>query len=222
MSDSVKKDPEKVYPEDQYYEMKKAGMDKPPNISWTQWNAPRRLTHRHMVIAHMAAMGATNKQICEELNISPSRMSIILKSTRIQEKINELLSNSSEKSMKARLDRIVPQAIDVTEKILNDETEASKLRSDIAFKFMERAWGKPAQKVDVQDTTLEKLFDRLDRIERQKEIEVSQVKRSELEHIEDAEVVVKKAVVEPELETEEDLFNFVTKWGEDNLDGQTE
>jgi DNA-binding NarL/FixJ family response regulator len=56
---------------------------KPLHISWGDWTL-EKLSDRHKQIIHLRLMGWRQSEICKQLGISKSRMSIILSSTLVR------------------------------------------------------------------------------------------------------------------------------------------
>ena len=150
-------------------EMKMLGMEKPPEVSWGDWVGPEDLNHRHDLLIYMAASGATNKQIAEDLGFTQGRVSIILSKPEVKQKIRQLQEGSGRKDIDRRFQQILPEAVEDAYEIMKDKQEKSSLRANVAFQFMDRALGKPQQNVNVEGNLLNELLVKLDNQEKEVE-----------------------------------------------------
>lgn len=164
----------KIFSDKVISQMKAAGLDKPKELSWNQWNAPKKLKHRHKLVAFMAANGMTNAAIAKQLDCSTNRVSTILASNRIQLEIKRIQSEIFINDPKKRFMEILPRAIDIAEEVLENEENNPALRVDVAFRFMDRALGKPKESVEVKTSSIRDLFDQLEKMDKPKTIEVTQ------------------------------------------------
>lgn len=164
----------KIFSDKVISQMKSAGVDKPKELSWNQWNAPKKLKHRHKLVAFMAANGMTNAAIAKQLDCSSSRVTTILSSNRIQLEIKRIQSEIFINDPKKRFMEILPRAIDIAEEVLENEETNPSLRVDVAFRFMDRALGKPKESVEVKTSSIRDLFDQLEKMDKPKTIEVTQ------------------------------------------------
>lgn len=164
----------KIFSDKVISQMKSAGLDKPKELSWNQWNAPKKLKHRHKLVAFMAANGMTNAAIAKQLDCSTARVSTILASNRIQLEIKRIQSEIFINDPKKRFMEILPRAIDIAEEVLENEENNPSLRVDVAFRFMDRALGKPKESVEVKTSSIRDLFDQLEKMDKPKTIEVTQ------------------------------------------------
>lgn len=153
---------ESQYTQDDIDEMKALGMPKPPEVSWGSWMGPKKESHVHEALIFMAAAGATNKKIAEELGFTQSRISIILSKPEIKKKIRAAQEMYWGENSDQRFKNLLPKAIDVAQSIIEDKTEKTSLKADVAFKLMDRALGKPQQSVSVEGNLLADLIHRLD------------------------------------------------------------
>lgn len=173
----------KVFTDKVLAQMKRAQLEKPKEVSWNQWNAPKKLKHRHRLVAYMAASGLTNVAIAEQVGIKPPRVATILASQRIQNEIKRIQSEIFIKDPRKRFMEILPKAIDIAEAAM-ENAEEEKDRADIAFKFMDRALGKPKESVEVKTSSIRDIYEKLDKMGENKIIEVDQADFKELDPLE--------------------------------------
>lgn len=154
-------EPNETYSREQIKQMQILGMKKPKEITWGDWVGPADLSHRHDYFIHLAASGLTNNQIAEAMQMSVPRVCILLNNTKIKNKIKDLQAKLWGDGPAKRFQQIVSKAITKAETIM-DSTEKDQLAADIAFRFMDRALGKPKQEVSVETNLLADLITRLD------------------------------------------------------------
>lgn len=150
------------YSDEEVQEMKALGVPKPDGVTWGQWVGPKKESHVHEALIYMAASGATNKQIADDLGFTQSRISIILSKPSLKEKVRKVQEELWGDSAEKRFKNLLPKAIDTWERILNDTSEKSALQSDVASKVADRVLGKPKQEVSVAGNLLGDLISRLD------------------------------------------------------------
>ncbi len=132
------------------HQMKKAGIDKPEFVSWAEWQGPRRLSHRHQLVAHLAALGYSQRDIARNTGFSESRISLLMQGEMMQSQIKlvrEVEMNGL--GVIQKLDQLSSQAIRVYEQILMDPGQRAALRAKVATDVLDRKLGKPNQRIDV-------------------------------------------------------------------------
>ena len=163
--DAIFKAPVCIYSQDQVDEMRALGLPKPPEVTWGMWMGPKKCSHVHEALIYMAASGATNKRIADDLGYTQSRISIILSKPEIKAKIKAVQQSLWGENADRRFSQLLPSAIDVAEEVLNNPNERSNLRVDVAFRLMDRALGKPKQEVTVEGNLIADLIHKLDQQE---------------------------------------------------------
>lgn len=127
---------------------------------------PKKLSHRLKFIAHLAAMGCTQKDICARTGYTSSRVSILLNSP--------IVSNEVERERKYIFDRdpdqamrtMIPVGLEKISQVLQYETndfKTLKTQSEVAFQIFERTHGKSKQRVEVGGNLLSEIFNLLDK-----------------------------------------------------------
>lgn len=125
--------------------------------------APYRLSHRIRVIAHMAALGLSNREIAGRTGYTEGRISIVLRSIEVTEEVERTRKEIFSRSDAQALVTMLPKAYETIWETLRDDGAARALRVDTSFKIIERLHGKPKQSVDVGGTLLKDVFAMLDR-----------------------------------------------------------
>jgi hypothetical protein len=131
------------------HQMKKAGMEKPDVITWADWQGPLKMNHRHMLVAHLSALGYQVKDVAKVTHFSESRIKTMLQSNHFQNQIKlirevELQGVGARQKMK----QLSSQAARVYEDILYDPKQKMSIRQKTAQDVLDRDMGKPLQKIE--------------------------------------------------------------------------
>jgi hypothetical protein len=172
--DSVlKKDPQRkfamrggkrVYDPDELLALKRSGLPKPADCTWAQWNGPKQgLTERMKWMAYLRVNGATNENIAREVGISLSRVSIISSSPRFKEYVSYLRYKIFGEDTEDRLKKLAPLSVDVITETLKSSIEKGSVKADVAFRLLDRVYGKPQQKIEHTGSGIRELIERIDR-----------------------------------------------------------
>jgi hypothetical protein len=122
------------------------------------------LSPRHRRLAQLAASGSSNKQICEKLGFSGSRVSILLKNQHIAAEVRRLQDRIFEETIKDRLKGMGDAALNNIQMILTDKTNRVRIseKADMSKWLVEKLDGKAIQTHDLGQNMLGVLMDRLD------------------------------------------------------------
>lgn len=107
-------------------ELKKAGIERPPEISSGTWHGPKKLRSRLDLVAFYSAHGLTNRQIAKEMGYTEGRISTILGTDVVKLRVKQIKKEFFSKETSARLDRALPQAMNVLEDALHNRTPGLK------------------------------------------------------------------------------------------------
>lgn len=215
------------YTEEEIHEMRKLGLEKPDDVSWSRWKAVKKISPRHSLISHLAAAGMSPGKIAKESGMTLSYISILLGDPKIKSEIAYLQRQMFGEDPRKRYNSLMSDAIDVTETIMKNEGEKGSTRLSAAQLIQERVLGKPTQTVDIGTNLIRTLFERLDQKEKEKEasplldVTPNQIETSkpetpiaEKKTLDDNEIEVEAVSIEKEEPTELDL------WIEKNLEGK--
>lgn len=128
--------------------------------------APHKWKPRHELIAYMLAHGRSQREISTEVKMTEGRLSILANWPVMKSRVKEIQQGVYEKDVQKRFLSIVPAAIDVAEELMKNKNTKENVRSDIAFRFMDRALGKPKESLEVKSNAITDLFDALDKLGR--------------------------------------------------------
>lgn len=127
----------------------------------------RRLTARHELLARLVASGASDDEIIRTVGrYSKVRLYQIRKSPRFIQRVTELQEEMIGKNLTQRFSRIGGEAVAVAEELLRDRNTTPALRYKVAHDFMDRAYGKAKETLEVEHNTVSDLFDALDKLRR--------------------------------------------------------
>lgn len=154
----------------------------------TDWPAelgPKKLTHRHMFVAHLAALGLSNAEICRRTGMTAAWMSIITRTQLMKDEIKRVREDLFAGSTEQRFKLMLPNAMQAIETALkpNNGTKQS-LQVDTAFKLCDRAFGKPQQKIEHTGSAIKDLFELMDDLRSK-----SKTIEAKAQPIEDAQVI---------------------------------
>jgi hypothetical protein len=118
--------------------------------------------NRVQAIIHLCALGLTPKQISEQLNCSQQWVKNVMKSESFQREVDRVSYQLYIKEPQKMFQSIVPKAVSVAYKEMTSKKTSSKVKVDAAFRFIERAYGKPKQEIEHVGTTLKDIYLALD------------------------------------------------------------
>lgn len=129
--------------------MRQAGMTKPDFIPWGDWLGPKKLSHRHMLIAHLAAVGYRAREIAQATNITEGRLSILLNSEAMKVQIQLIREVEMQGTgVPQALAQLSSQAVRVYQDLIFNPGTREALRFKVAQDILDRKEGKPTQKVE--------------------------------------------------------------------------
>ena len=137
---------------------------RPPGVEPEEFRTAKKTTHKEHLIAYLAAAGMSNTEIAKQTDIAPQTISVYLRSDRMQQMIKEKAYEMFGKGAAERFMRILPKAIETAESVMIDATQKGSVRAEVAFKFMDRAMGKPKQQVEHSVSNVRTLIEKLDEL----------------------------------------------------------
>lgn len=123
---------------------------------------PTKEKYRRKVICYLKAIGFRNRDIKATLNCSLSEISKTLKSESAQEEIERIQREIFVAEPAKMFEAILPEAVKVAVNAMMSKKVNTSIRVDAAFKFMDRALGKPSQQVEVSHNLLKDLIQKMD------------------------------------------------------------
>lgn len=150
------------YSEDDIVRMRRAGLPKPQDCSYVDWKMPIKKTPKHQAIAYMLATGLSNAEIARQLGMSSNRIHQIARTRRMAHEVKAIQWKMYGETPAKRFNAILPKAIEVAEALMHDDMVKPQTRADVAFKFMDRALGKPKQEVELSGSLIRNLLEELD------------------------------------------------------------
>jgi hypothetical protein len=111
----------------------------------------------------MAAQGKRNKDICEALGYTASRVSILLTNRKIKDEIEHYRDQLFTVDAASRLEELSSDALNVMDDILSSQSIPAEDKESAAKWVLEKTTGKPAQQVNVTaELNIGHLLDKLD------------------------------------------------------------
>jgi hypothetical protein len=140
-------------------QMKRSGDAKPEDVSWGDWFLPvDELSPHHEALCYMLAVGMRPKSIVQELEIHNSRISVLKSNDLIKSRVKEIQKEIFGENYKARLQNLLPQAIERLADTIVDEGEKTSNRNQAAMYLIDQAIGKATQKVEHHGDQLPQLL----------------------------------------------------------------
>lgn len=139
--------------------------DSPPIVSYApgvRSLMPKKLSHRLKYVAHLKALGCTNKEIAEKAGYTQHRVSVIMNSPHVSAEVERMRRYLFERDPDVALRGMIPKALKAIDDVLSAPNEKLTSKADIAFRLFERTHGKPKQTVDMGGNMLSDLFALLD------------------------------------------------------------
>lgn len=117
--------------------------------------------HRAKIICYLKAIGFKNKDIAASINGSIGEVYNVLKSQTAQEEIERIQTDIFVKEPQRMFESILPQAVRIAVAAMTSKKTKTSVRVDAAFKFMDRALGKPSQPVEHSHNLVKELITKL-------------------------------------------------------------
>jgi hypothetical protein len=175
-------------------QMRRAGMGKPDFVPWADWNGPKKLTHRHMLVAHLAALGYSCKDIARATNISAQRISLLVNSEMLKDTIKQVREIELQGlGIDQKISQLSSQAIRIYEHALFDPGVRIRDKLRVADAVLDRKLGKPQQRVEIQGSLIGEFYSMLKKLDSKQVIEGEKI--SNLEELNEEAFLPEDALV---------------------------
>lgn len=155
-----------------------------------------KLSHRHRFVAHLAALGLSQKEICERTHYTPAWISVVINQQIVVDEIDtvrkKLFADSPEQALKLNAGK----AVEVISSVLHDPQGKKSLQVDTAFRALDRIYGKPTQKVEQIGGGLKELWQQLDALQQQVDSQPTEVPAIEVSPDDSDNVAIDAEIVE--------------------------
>ncbi len=121
---------------------------------------------RERAMIHMSALGWSRKEIATQLGLTPGRVNAILGSQSAKQQIFKMQEELYIKDPQKMFLQILPSAVRTAKTAMLSKKTSPSVRVDTAFRFMDRALGKPVQEIKHEGNAIRELFAALDRRDR--------------------------------------------------------
>ena len=179
--------------------------------SWGDRLLDGPLSPKHKRVAELFAQGKSNKEIIDEMKMSPSWVSILKSNAKMLDEVERIRQRIYEDTIGNRLKKMAEPALVLLEDCLTDRDRNFKKSEqlDTAKWLVEKIDGKAAQKHDIGENMLGILMDRVDALR-------SSGVRTVTPHTTDIEMTPRPALEEapPKPKTDE---NIMDEWVVDNI-----
>lgn len=121
-----------------------------------------KINHRAKVICYLKAIGFKNKDIAASLSAPIGEVYRVLKSHSAQDEIERIQHEIFVTEPAKMFETILPQAVKIAVNAMMNKKTKTSVRVDAAFKFMDRALGKPTQHIEHEHNLVKELITKLD------------------------------------------------------------
>lgn len=168
---------------------------KPEDETWGDHVGPLKLNQRHKFLVHLAALGHSNKEICEKTGFTASWVSTLMSNTDIVKAIEaertQLFAMDPDQALRLGIPNTVNMILDT---VGNDQVPL-KLRLETGWQLLDRTHGKAKQHVEVGGSMIKDLFKQLDSMK-----EVPSITIDPKPVVEDAQIVEASPTQKPEID----------------------
>lgn len=122
---------------------------------------------RTKAILYLAAMGQKPADISRQLGVTASRVSVLINSESGKKEIDRLQYELFIRDPQKMFLKILPDAVRTAQEVMGDFGQKGSVRADVAFRFMDRALGKPKETVQHEGGfSIRHLFEQLDQMKK--------------------------------------------------------
>jgi hypothetical protein len=121
--------------------------------------------HRAKLICYLKAIGFKNKDIAAAINGNLQEVYRVLKSESAQDEIERVQNEIFVSEPAKMFESILPQAVRIAVNAMMSRKTKASVRVDAAFKFMDRALGKPTQTVEHNTNLVKELITKINQNE---------------------------------------------------------
>lgn len=114
------------------------------------------------VVMYLAALGVPLSTINRKTGIAKSSIHALLKNPKMQVEIEKIQRDLFLKDPQKWFDYILKDAIEVSYRMMKSKKVKDSVKADIAFKFMDRALGKPKQEIETTNNIMKSVIVELD------------------------------------------------------------
>jgi hypothetical protein len=153
----------------QIIQMRRAGMEKPDFVSWAEWQGPKQLSHRHMLVAHLAALGYGTKDIARATNFTPVRVGQLLSTDIIKDAVRQIREIELQGlGIDQKINQLSSQAMRIYETALFDPGVKMRDKLRVADQVLDRKLGKPQQRVEIKTSLIGDFYQLLKQMDQKK------------------------------------------------------
>ena len=180
----------------------------------------KNITHRHHLIAYLAASGMTMRDIAFRTDLSSVRVQQLLKMPTLKSLVEDERQKLYGDNIEQQIKQEVPEALRVVSDMMTDREAKHGTRLSAAKDLLDRAIGRPIQRVEDVGSSIKDLFEVLDRAGislNKKEDDVIDVNSSEARN----DALVDEAVIVKDEEEKVEDSVAVNAWMDNFIKGDT-
>lgn len=158
------------YTREQVKKWKSLSIARPDWVSEADWIMCRdELSPIQGQVLHLAAMLMSADEIEKSMRINVGTVYNVINSQRGQEEIQRIQDKFWAGSFKDAFNRFVVPAMQTIVQTMSDPNVKAQTRVEAASKLLDRALGKPVQQIEVENSLLRSVFEKLDQENKPKE-----------------------------------------------------
>lgn len=124
-----------------------------------QSNLPDSMDRICRAMAHYAAIGYPDRVIAKQLRVPTTIVTKILSSEQMKKEVLRMQDELYRHDYQKIFQRILPVAVNTAFKVMTSKKTKENVRVEAAFKFMDRALGKPKETVENKTTLVSEVME---------------------------------------------------------------
>lgn len=159
--------------------MRASGQPRPEDVSPEVWQSAKEdISALDVRMLQQISLGGTPASVAKMNGHSLSYINRLIKSETGKAKLEALYSGIYQEEAKRAIEEILPVAIKTAFQIMIDDKTKANVRSENAFRFMDRALGRPIQQVEMTHDLAKRVYRALD-----EQMKVARPVESEQSHV---------------------------------------
>ncbi len=170
------------YVSEQVLRWKTLGLQRPHFVTLADWrNCDDDLTPMKRFICHCTAVLMKPMDVAKMTGCSVQFVNQVIKSQVGQAEVARIQDEVYSGKFTKVYEQIVPMAIQTAMEAMLDKEVKASTRVEAAFRFMDRALGKPKQAIEVEDNVARSVLERLDQMAKERGAKMVELERETVE-----------------------------------------
>jgi hypothetical protein len=170
------------YVPEQVLRWKTLGLQRPEFVTLADWrNCDEELNPLKRFVCHCTAVLMKPADIAKMTGCSVAFVNQVIKSQVGQAEVARIQDEVYSGKFTKVYEQIVPMAIQTAMEAMLDKNVKASTRVEAAFRFMDRALGKPKQAIEVEDNVARGILERLDQMAKERSVKTVDIDRDTME-----------------------------------------